>query len=86
MDNPSRRREPLIDYVHAERYFRLILNTAPDAMIVSNRAGKIILANVQTESVFGYARDELLGRKIEVLMPRRYRREHLRHLQEMLEW
>ena len=61
------------------RYFRLLLDAAPDAMVVAGHAGRILLVNVQTERLFGYAREELLGQPVEGLMPKRYRRRHAGH-------
>ena len=66
----------LIDYVHAEQYFRLFMETAPDALIVARREGRIALVNSQAEELFGYSREELLGEHIEMLMPDRLRRRH----------
>ena len=55
------------------------LDAAPDAMVIADRAGAIVLANTQTERLFGYQRDELLGQKIEILVPSRFARVHPRH-------
>lgn len=62
-----------------EAYFRTLLETAPDAMIIVNDAGEIVIVNAQTESMFAYARDELLGQTIEFLLPERLRARHSAH-------
>ena len=53
--------------------------SAPDAMVLVDRHGRIALANTQTEKMFGYGREELVGEPVEKLMPERFRNGHLAH-------
>jgi protein-histidine pros-kinase len=59
--------------------FRSLLESAPDAMIIVNARGEMLLVNTQTERLFGYQRDELLGQAIEMLVPNRFRGGHPEH-------
>jgi PAS domain S-box-containing protein len=56
-----------------------LLDISPDALVIVNQAGRIVLVNGQTEAVFGYARDELIGQPLELLLPQRSRSVHAAH-------
>lgn len=65
--------------------FKNLLEAAPDAMVSVNRAGEIQLVNTQTEKLFGYSREEMLGKPVEILVPQRYRGPHQAHRGEYAE-
>jgi PAS domain S-box-containing protein len=58
---------------------KALLEAAPDAMVIVDSSGHILLVNAQTERLFGYERAELLGRAVEVLVPEHMRLQHPRH-------
>ena len=62
-----------------EGRFRAIVELAPDATVVADRDGRITLVNRQTEALFGYARHDLLGQPMELLLPKRFHAAHRRH-------
>jgi PAS domain S-box-containing protein len=63
----------------SETWFRTLLDSAPDAMIIVDEAGDIATVNNQAVQMFGYEREELQGQKIEMLLPARIRDRHLGH-------
>jgi PAS domain S-box-containing protein len=67
------------DLYESEERLRRLLEAAPDAMVVVNGQGEVVLVNAQTEKVFGYRREEILGQKIEMLVPERFQGRHPGH-------
>ena len=63
----------------AEERFKRLLESAPDPMVIVNKQGEIVLVNSQTERMFGYQREELLGQSVEILMPEQPRERHFAH-------
>lgn len=59
--------------------FRKLLEAAPDAMIVADSDGAIVLVNSQAEKLFDWSRDELLGQQIEILIPTQHQEAHVQH-------
>jgi PAS domain S-box-containing protein len=63
----------------AQEASQAFLESAPDAVVVIDSHGRVILVNAQTELMFGYPRDELLGQLVEILLPNRFRGAHVGH-------
>jgi len=64
---------------------RGLLEAAPDALLGVDQDGRIILANIQAERVFGYEHDELVGRPVEILIPERFHFIHPAHRQQYID-
>jgi len=60
----------------ANEQFRLVVESAPNAMILVDESGSIVMLNRQVEILFGYSRDELTGKKVEMLIPSRLQYQH----------
>ena len=60
----------------SEERFRQLFEMAPDAIVIVDRSGNIVRINAQTEKLFGHRPDELIGQKMEILMPERFRDRH----------
>ncbi|MFQ5983075.1 MAG: PAS domain S-box protein [Woeseiaceae bacterium] len=69
----------------SEPYFRNLLESAPDAMIIVDEDGRITVVNEQAETMFGYERKDMVGRRIEFLLPDRLRETHLQHRDDYAE-
>ena len=69
---------PLLE-TQRENDFERLLDAIPDAVIVSRVDGRIALVNRQTEVLFGYLREEILGQPVEMLLPERFRGGHVQH-------
>lgn len=59
-----------------DEQFRLLLDAVPNGMMVTDEAGVITFVNSEIEKMFGYSREELIGRGLEVLIPERFRAAH----------
>ena len=67
------------DITGGDSLFRGLLESAPDAMVIVDKTGAIVLINSQTEKLFGCLREERLGQSVEVLVPQRFRYQHPGH-------
>jgi rsbT co-antagonist protein RsbR len=59
--------------------FEALFEAAPDAIVLVDRDGRIVRVNQQVETIFGYNREELLGKPVEILLPTRFRERHVGH-------
>lgn len=65
-----------VQHKFAEDHMHQVVESAPNAMVMINHEGRIVLVNAETENLFGYERDELLSKPVEILVPERFRVKH----------
>src|ERR1700722_15077465 len=63
----------------AGAFMRALFESAPDSIVVADKSGSIVRVNAKTEIVFGYDCDELIGKKLEILIPEKLRKDHVGH-------
>ena len=68
--------ERTLTLIEAEKRYRAVLESAPDALVIVDQTGTITIVNSQTEQMFGYRREELIGQTIEMLLPEQLRKKH----------
>lgn len=71
--------EDVTRHKQVEKKFRDLIESAPDAMVIAGQDGRIVLVNAETERLFGYGREELLGQSMEILVPAEKRSAHAAH-------
>jgi PAS domain S-box-containing protein len=75
----SRRQKAEKGSQKSEKQFRYLLEAAPQAILVTDEKGKILLANVMAEKLYGYNRNALIGQPVEMLIPERLQDKHIQH-------
>ncbi len=68
----------------AEEKFRLVVEASPSGIVLVDREGRIVLVNSHVEKLFGYRRDELVGKLVDILVPERFASQHPKHRGEFL--
>ncbi len=68
--------EDITQRERAEKLLRLVVESAPNGIVMVDSTGRVVLVNQQTEKYFGYRREELLGQQVEILIPERFRARH----------
>ncbi|MGZ4959182.1 MAG: sensor histidine kinase [Methylomonas sp.] len=76
--------ENISEYQHLENRFRQAVESAPNAIVMVNESGRIVMVNAQTELSFGYSRAEMIGQAVEMLVPERFRAGHIDYRQAYL--
>jgi len=64
------------EFSKAREKYEKLLDSTPDAMLFVNTHNEIILVNAQFEKIFGYSQDEIVGKKLDILLPQRYKKNH----------
>jgi len=77
--------EELGERKKSESKFVGLLESAPDAMVIADSNGKIQMVNAQTERIFGYERNEIIGKEVEILIPERFHNNHTGHRNNYIE-
>jgi PAS domain S-box-containing protein len=67
----------LTELKEAEEKFRALVETSPQAIIIHDAKGNILIVNSEAEHLFGYRRQELIGQPVEILIPARFRQKHV---------
>jgi PAS domain S-box-containing protein len=73
-------KQAMASIAKAEERFRLVVEAAPNAMLMADRSGRIVLLNRKGEELFGYQREELINQPIELLVPEQFRALHPEHV------
>lgn len=68
-----------------DSFYRYLVDAAPDAMLVVDARGRIVIVNSEAQRMFGYSRDEMLGQPVEIMLPDRYRARHAEHRRHFVE-
>lgn len=66
---------------HRHLQFQKVLELAADAIVIVNEKGEIMITNARAETLFGYSREEMIGKTVEMLLPERFRQSHQEHRQ-----
>jgi len=68
----------------AAEMFRLTVEACPSGLVMIDHDGRMVMVNTEIEQQFGYAREELIGQSVDILVPERFRQLHLLHRQHFL--
>jgi len=74
------------EFDKAREKYEKLLDSTPDAMLFVNTQNKVVLVNAQFEKIFGYSQDEIVGKKLDILVPDRYKKNHTRMVQKFFEY